>query len=534
MPAPPNDLFANAIILPGSENGYVTGNNNEATSEPFEFLNNGRTVWYRWQPQTTKSFYWNTRWNGGILEQQTEFAAVVDIFDVSLNHIVRGVPNVFSYERRVRVQLDATALTTYYIRIDSDGSQKTGKFLLWWEAVSELNAYDCQSCPPTNEIGSKLLACFTLSVFAEQTIIVPETGAGRYVMRYCGGAWNYGNPSNPNNSWVVGRAPQSADQSWAGQDKPGYFLAVKYRIGIGPQIAVYPEPVPPGTGYGSPGAAAAAVGGCTQLEIQHNGLTPMVVHFTDELYADNTLTDPAATPRFEIIKAIPYFLPDVACGAYDPNDPDPITNQVYLIVFEVSSYGEFKFTQLRPSITGAGITQIGLADLVDIAPNTTVLVRVHAKVTQLNTLATLKFTGPSGDFVQYPQLVFDISPKPDLKCSGINKVAGPDWVGEFQAFSGCTPGQLDSILGGLPTRNLVAIFEESGGVSNIRNRLGTPTNTIPIDHPPLGSGDFGGTFGIRFTPTPAGITSVTFTITPKDLDSGITYPPFRFTRPCPA
>jgi hypothetical protein len=544
MPAPPNDNRVDAILLPSVEEGSVVGTNNGATAEVGEFINNGRTVWYKWIAPSTKGFYFNTRWNGGIGGQQTDFAAIIDITDAGVNPIVRGLPNVFNYERRVRLFFSATAGATYYIRIDSDASHKTGNFLLWWELAAELFGYGCDECPPDNMIGSVQLACFRLNVFSEQFIVIPGTdqgaaSSGRYVLRYCSGAWNYGHPQSPATSWVVSRVPQLADQAWPGQDKPGYFFAIQYRNPQGAQVAVLPEPQPAAYGYATP-AAAALVSKCTQVEMQHNGLTPMVAHFTDELYNDNTLTDPALTPLFEIVKAVPHFVPGTSCGIYDPSDLDPVTNRIYLIEFPITNYGEFDFTQLRPSISGPGITQNGLAARVDIPANkappggpATTIVRVSAHVTQLHTVATLQLTPVNTDMVKYPTLTYDISPKPDIVSHGIFKIAGPDWVGEFQKFDGCSTDGTLTPFGGLPTRNLVAIFEESGGVSNIRDRLGNPTTTIPIDNPTPGTGDSGGQFGIKFTPTPVGVSSVTFTITAKDLDSGITYPPIKLTQPCP-
>jgi hypothetical protein len=128
------DYFDGATLLSGTR-GSVSGSNMNATSEPDEPSNYGRTVWWKWIAPSTGCYVFDT-FNSGfdtILDAYTG-ATLSSLTSVAHNDNWNG-----TYQSQVRFM--ASAGTTYYIRVDgSSGSQ----------GLITLN-YALDSTPPAND-----------------------------------------------------------------------------------------------------------------------------------------------------------------------------------------------------------------------------------------------------------------------------------------------------------------------------------------------------------------------------------------------
>jgi hypothetical protein len=120
---PPNDNFANAVVITG-QNGQIQGTNVGATSEPGEPQHGygyGHSVWYRWTAPSTGLATLDIT--------QRNFDAVFSVYTGAsfpdFNPVVNGVDF-----NEPRASFGVVAGTTYQIAVD--GYASTGTFTLAW------------------------------------------------------------------------------------------------------------------------------------------------------------------------------------------------------------------------------------------------------------------------------------------------------------------------------------------------------------------------------------------------------------------
>jgi hypothetical protein len=156
---PPNDAFADAVVLMGAPPVSVAGSNVEASKEPGEPLhgNNegGSSVWYEWTAPTAGRFAFDAC--------ESNFISLVAIYtgaDLSSLVEVSSRLNFFSCEP---LSVDATAGTTYHIAIDgvlTNLGITQGSFTL---AIRPLTA------PVNDDFAARTILTGPLPILAEGT-----------------------------------------------------------------------------------------------------------------------------------------------------------------------------------------------------------------------------------------------------------------------------------------------------------------------------------------------------------------------------
>jgi hypothetical protein len=117
---PPNDNFANALVLAGPS-GSLTGSNKDATKEPGE-LNHaggpgGASIWYRWTAPASGPATFDTI---GFRNQTTNsFRYLTALLAVYTGSDLNALTAVTTNATDNKVVFNATAGTTYHIAIDS-------------------------------------------------------------------------------------------------------------------------------------------------------------------------------------------------------------------------------------------------------------------------------------------------------------------------------------------------------------------------------------------------------------------------------
>jgi hypothetical protein len=111
---PPNDDFADAQLLPGSEGGIVANNIN-ATKEVGEpdhaSRTGGASIWYRWTAPITGTVTFDTL--------ESEFDTVLAVYTgTAVNGLTLVASNDDASGRQSRVSFEASAGVTYFVAID--------------------------------------------------------------------------------------------------------------------------------------------------------------------------------------------------------------------------------------------------------------------------------------------------------------------------------------------------------------------------------------------------------------------------------
>ena len=402
MPAPANDNFANAIPLGNAQSGVVNGSNVGATAEAGEPANFGKTVWWVWStpPNADQIDYvFSTRFQGGqpAGQQWTNFATELAIFTgISVNALTE-VARVQMYAGQLQGQIVLRNPGTYYIRVDGVNGA-TGHIRLWWDLFFELQLGDCQGCPDTSAAGETLVGCMTVDITRRNFVNIPA-GRGLYIARYCRGVWNY------HYGWVIGQIPPSADQTWPDNDHPGWFMHFHY-TNNGEQVAVLNETPSVLFGWADERQAIAALPPCPQVTFQHDGVGSIRMHFTDEVYNDNFLSDYFPPPSFAVYKVKPVL--------------KALGNAVQFVrAFGANNYNISCFVQNLTNFTWANVTvtlsgpniQTPVQVVVTLAAQATTNVIfsgvVIAPLGTLDVVVTLNFNDGANI---WPTLVFDLSP----------------------------------------------------------------------------------------------------------------------------
>ena len=220
MPAPANDNFANAIVL-GTDKGTAQFNNIGATIEPGEPVpNQGHTVWFQWTPSASFQS-----------EGYAFFSTVASVAsiptpwlrsEIRVYQLAPGSLPAFANLTEVTylwgknsqyggvslgglVTFNASALPTFYIRVDSapnstPGKDDQGNFQLTWGPTGAKPMLGgCNTCTSDIALKTTCLATFQMpfplfengdivNTFAfavsRQRITAPS---GTYMLRYCGG-----------------------------------------------------------------------------------------------------------------------------------------------------------------------------------------------------------------------------------------------------------------------------------------------------------------------------------------------------------
>jgi hypothetical protein len=330
---PSNDNFANAGLLNSVYNpnikdyddrfDWVSGNNIGATAEPFEQPNYGRTVWYKWigpDPAISKTSNWRvmTAYNaapssssGGPPPNQTDFDTILTVYgktDSTLPWALTNLSEIFrsdaaaGWEKGSQVIIPvAFAGQEFYLRID--GKQldpithafvfAEGHFLLSWVPLLDVRLMACLDCPPEIGPGWKCIGVKTPIITAENFPSFGTMPKGSYLLKYCGGAWNY------RDGFAVSRVPQGADQSWPGNTL-GWFTTLVY----GANTKTLPEPANPGKGWGRQ-AEAEASARCMRLAFELTSSVEVKLHYTDQDYSDNS--PGTVLPHYGLYQLTPSF-----------------------------------------------------------------------------------------------------------------------------------------------------------------------------------------------------------------------------------
>lgn len=329
---PVNDNFANAIVLSSAVNPntgtydnrflWAGGDNIGATQEAGEQPSYTKTVWYKFiapDPAKSAASQWlvMTSYNreifnpNGTQPDPTDFDTVLVIYskiNIGLPWALNNIREVLrsdaaaGWEKGSSVIMPAFAAgDEFYIRIDGKKFDKQtqtfigdeGHFVLSWKPLLDIRLKSCPECPPEYGVGWKCIGTITPGIFAESFPSFGVQPKGSYLLKYCGGAWNY------RDGFVVARVPAAADQSWPGNN-PGWFLTAF----AGANQMTFPEPGNPGRGWPNPGAAEASAR-CMRLSFELTAAAEVKLHFTDEAYADNSATP--TLPHYGLYQLTPSF-----------------------------------------------------------------------------------------------------------------------------------------------------------------------------------------------------------------------------------
>jgi hypothetical protein len=141
---PPNDHFANALILAGNS-GSLIGTNRDATKEPGEPNHaggpGGASIWYRWTAPTSGQFTFDTI--GFRNQTSNSFRYLTALMAVYTGPGLNSLTSVATNASDNKVTFNATAGTTYHIAIDSapyaGGGYLPGLVPLHWGAKQIAN-----------------------------------------------------------------------------------------------------------------------------------------------------------------------------------------------------------------------------------------------------------------------------------------------------------------------------------------------------------------------------------------------------------
>jgi hypothetical protein len=141
---PPNDNFANALILAGAS-GSVVGRNRDATKEPGEASHaggpGGASIWYRWTAPSSGPVTFDTF--GFRNQTANSFHYLTALMAVYTGSSLDGLTTVVTNATDNKVTFDATAGTTYQIAVDSasytGGGYLPGIVPLHWGAKQVAN-----------------------------------------------------------------------------------------------------------------------------------------------------------------------------------------------------------------------------------------------------------------------------------------------------------------------------------------------------------------------------------------------------------
>ncbi len=456
---PVNDNFSSAALVSG-QSGNTVGSNVDATAEAGEPPNRGKTVWWKWVAFTSDRYSFSTRYSPGF-SPQTDFETILDIYQgasVSALTPIAHSGRYAGWEKQSLATFDAIGGQTYYIRVDGV-SGATGNIRLSWDLAGDIRPGDCSDCPPRSNVGNACVGGFKPFITAQnfKDVIAP---AGRYIVRYCGGAWNY------RDGWVVSLAPPNADQTWAGQLMPGHFFAVRYSD-AGPKIIGLGEPVPPLSGYRS-FAAAEDGARCAAVSFFHDGTTPIRQHFSDEQYSDNT-TYNNNSPVYTVDKVTPVFQEQAA----NPSRQFPVTDGKYECTFVVQNLTDADF----PNVSAALLPSDGISNPGPNSPRVVTFPAlgqigiaysdfIISPYTRLNVTATIRLTDGQNIF---RDLVYDLTPKIKVTFLGLQSTVSngvPKSVAQF------------NIVGSrLLTLNLRVT---PTGVTGITNTSGVPASSFDL------------------------------------------------------
>jgi len=153
--APPNDNFANAVVVTG-ESGSVAGTNVGATMEPGEpqhYPSGGRSVWYSWTPPVTGLATWTV---------VGDFDAIYAVYTGSAVDALTRVSGADFHDRTA--SFGVLAGTTYHVAVDGYGT--AGNFTLSWSMYTG---------GPPNDV----YAAATQLEGNQGTVIGPNFGASR-------------------------------------------------------------------------------------------------------------------------------------------------------------------------------------------------------------------------------------------------------------------------------------------------------------------------------------------------------------------
>jgi hypothetical protein len=189
--SPANDNFASATLLSGAS-GHISGSNVDATSETGEPANNGKTVWFKFNPAIPGTYFFSTRWMTTAIPP-TDFLSTVQVFlgsDVtalSEQTYVFNFSNGYLGENGAIVAVNLDAGYDYYIRVDGRGGA-SGSFALNWGNYYPFQISSCGTCDPDFGAGETCVATFLVSdLFTDQTTLLGDFAAGLYRFRYCNG-----------------------------------------------------------------------------------------------------------------------------------------------------------------------------------------------------------------------------------------------------------------------------------------------------------------------------------------------------------
>jgi hypothetical protein len=508
MPGPANDNFANATAL-GGYAGAASGSNIGATGEAGEPANAGKTVWWVWSPPVAETgggrYVFGTRYRPGVGLPETSIATVINVYrGTTLAGLVQvGAATTYAgWERQGEVTFDADPSHTYYIRVDGIAGAE-GNILLWWEPATQLEPGDCSGCPPGNSFGRTCVGNWNPDISREGTMVFSGVPAGVYELAYCRGSWNY------RDGWVVSRVPQSALQTWPLGDLSGYFFYAEYSNN-GIQHAGLPEPVPPGVGYGNRFLAEDAAK-CSRLVFRHDAAAPIKLRFTDNAFGDNVPAPYDSTPTYVLNKIAMAFKAKTATFFLD-------SPGVYDSSFLFDNLSDITWTSVSATLalTG-GIVACSNCPLTGITINANQVNKAVGFVftvspsSKLDVMATILFSDAFGNSAA---IVYDLTPRITITFGRVTTgtLAGARrWIITFNIK-----------CDGLPTLALVVTPRLTGGVSDLRDwSSGAPISSIAVG---AVSSNIS-TFSLAFTPTPVGLTGVTFTFDLADATAGLSFPP---------
>lgn len=342
---PVNDNWASATSLGTGGSGVASGTNIGATAQAGEPANNGVTVWYAWTPATDQTVYFSTLYNASVGFLNPLVPTVLQVFTGSAVNALTEVgyqPNAgftskyAGYSIGSFIAFDATAATTYYIRVDGVGGA-TGLFPLSFDTYYYTRYGGCGSgCYLQYTPHLQCVATGTVSNI-EQTsasVVLGTFSAGYYFGAYCGGAMII------NGVGFVAQGPSNTGDIF--NNGPSYVLAfdgssiTTNLTTAGSTVGVLPSPFG-GTGTVAQPSIVDAENewGCLafsrfqnlldpvrpQYRLTHNGGTITLFYYSNASggfvgpYGGN-LTNTGSLPNFTLYRHIPAFSLTTACASW--------------------------------------------------------------------------------------------------------------------------------------------------------------------------------------------------------------------------
>lgn len=311
---------------------------------------------------------------------------------------------------------------------------------------------------------------------------------GRYKVLFCGGVWEYFNPTHADD-WVITRTPVNCYSTWTGNIQAGYWFDIVYMSAGSVAYTHFTEPQPDGWGYASSADALAVAANIPPVIITHSG-GPIGIHFSDLLYTDNVGT---VTPTFRLCTGSGGLVNSIVAGT----NCGRIVSGRYEHDFYVTSLCHH--TGVSATLqTGLNISNPTTATGIELLPGVSTKITITFDLNDETVKcfdATLNLSGGGTDGVS---LEYDMTP--NIQVDTAVAYYEPGVCADAPQYVNMTM----SLVSGLPCKN-------SAGATDLTATIGTSSTVtrtqactegaLVVDAGPVcGGGPGDGSFAFRMNP----------------------------------